>query len=207
LDINRSLRLPDNEFFHDVVKKDLIVLHHTVGGSAESTFDWWKTDPKRIGTAFLVERDGTIFEVFPPEAWASHINRVVLGVQVRDMEKRSIGIEICSEGPLLERGGGNFYCFDRVSERTRYEGKVYRHPEVWRDRQCFAAYTPRQIESVVELVGALSATFSIPLIKPTIPDTSNLASDYIGIAGHADFRPDKTDVHPGFPWELIGASV
>src|SRR5437868_10376792 len=63
--ISTDLRLPATEFFNAAQTKDLIVLHHTVGGSAKSTFDYWRTDPQHIGTAYIVERDGTIFEVFP----------------------------------------------------------------------------------------------------------------------------------------------
>ena len=50
--INRSLRLPLDEYKHSRSdEKSLICLHHTVGGSAESTFRWWDTDPDPIGTA------------------------------------------------------------------------------------------------------------------------------------------------------------
>src|SRR5213082_1851366 len=101
MNIYSDLRLPPGEYFNAPQAKDLIVLHHTVGGSAKSTFDYWRTDPQHIGTAYIVERDGTIFEVFPPECWAYH-----LGLKTTSsVDKRSIGIEIAYEGALLERGG------------------------------------------------------------------------------------------------------
>ena len=37
--IDRSLQLPDNEFFAVQEEKTGIAIHHTVGGSAKSTFN------------------------------------------------------------------------------------------------------------------------------------------------------------------------
>jgi hypothetical protein len=41
LHIDRSLRLPKSEYFPPAHKKTGIAIHHTVGGTARSTFDWW----------------------------------------------------------------------------------------------------------------------------------------------------------------------
>jgi len=94
LRLSKRLRLPEGQYVHQRHKKSLIVLHHTAGADAESTFRWWLTDPKRIGTAYIVARDGRIFEVFPPEYWAFH-----LGVKgQRQLDRRSIGIELANAG-------------------------------------------------------------------------------------------------------------
>lgn len=66
MDIQKVLRLDATQYYQDMVPKRQIYLHHTVGGSAKSTVDYWNKTPERIGTAYIVERDGTIFEVFPP---------------------------------------------------------------------------------------------------------------------------------------------
>ena len=48
-------------------KWKLIFIHHTVGGTAFSTFDYWlkdrtKTGNRRmVGTAFIIDRDGTVY--------------------------------------------------------------------------------------------------------------------------------------------------
>jgi hypothetical protein len=39
--IERSLRLPKYEYFPAVERKSGIAIHHTVGGSARSTIEWW----------------------------------------------------------------------------------------------------------------------------------------------------------------------
>lgn len=198
---NTSLTLPVAQYYPTPVKKDLIVLHHTVGGSAKSTFDYWNANPEHIGTAFIVERDGTIFQCFPEDVWAFH-----LGLKhTHDVDKRSIGIELASEG-LLQKNGDSLYCFGRISERTKYVGKVYDHGAEWRaGARYFAAYTPEQIESTVQLVDELMTRHNIPRCVPMNACAfDERYKQFKGVIGHAHVRPDKTDVHPGFAWhELV----
>ncbi len=200
----RRFLLPTSEYKDErIARKNLIVLHHTVGGSARSTFRWWLTDPKPIGTAYLIERDGTIYEVFPPKCWAYH-----LGYGRRGDEKRSIGIELASEGALLERGR-ELYCFDRVSERTRYRGRVYDLGRTWRGYRYFAAYPAAQLRAAIELVGDLLLRFAIPPVVPRNARTGitpRFREEHrlrAGVLAHAHIRSDKTDVHPGFPWDRL----
>lgn len=181
----------------------MVLLHHTAGGSARSTFQWWLTDPKPIGTAYLIARDGTVHEVFPPECWAYH-----LGYGRRRDEKRSIGIELASEGALTERGG-KLYCFDRVSERTRYRGRVFDLGRSWRGYQYYAAYTPAQITATIWMVKWLIWNLSIPPVVQRSVRTGRAARFDVkhrlrqGIIAHAHVRADKTDVHPGFDWDRL----
>ena len=201
--IDRSLRLPQDQYYQDHNKKSILFLHHSVGGSARSTFRWWLTDPKPIGTAYIIARDGTIHEVFPPECWAYH-----LGYGNRTDEKRSIGIELASEGALLKRGR-ELYCFDRVSERTRYRGRVYDVGRTWRGYRYFAVYPAAQLRAVIKLVDDLLLRFAIPPVVPRNARTGRAARFDVkrrlrqGIIAHAHVRADKTDVHPGFPWDLL----
>src|SRR3990167_7270156 len=95
LAINTTLRLPHGQYYSRGHKKRAVVLHHTVGGSAESSFRWWVQDPRVVGTAYLIERDGTIYEVFPPECWAGH-----LGIKDIEAEKETVCIELASEAAL-----------------------------------------------------------------------------------------------------------
>ena len=65
--IDKSLRLPESEIQNIKNTKTGICLHHTVGGSAVSSFNWWLNDQRLVGTAYLIARDGKIHEVFDPE--------------------------------------------------------------------------------------------------------------------------------------------
>ncbi len=201
--IDTSLRLPPAEYKTDVESKNLIVLHHTVGGNAVSTFEWWLTDPKPIGTAYIIARNGTIHEVFPPECWAYH-----LGYGSRVDEKRSIGIELASEGALMERNG-RLYCFDRISPRTFFSAKSYDLGYPWRGYQHFDAYEEAQLAATIELIGELRLKFNVPPaviqhVQTGIPLVFNVNHRlFNGIVGHAHLREEKTDVHPGFDWNRL----
>lgn len=219
MNISTSFRLPSDFYFPERHTKDLIILHHTVGGSARSTFEYWRTntDATHIGTAYIVERDGTIYEVFPPECWAYH-----LGLKTTQaVDKRSIGIEIASEGALLERGG-NYYAFGRLTEATRYHGPVFdaatevsgsgikrvSAPQLWRDYRYFAQYTSAALVSLFALVDDLLTRFAIPRQTPANHVDFDLAAytNYKGVLTHCQLRADKSDVHPGFAWgKLISA--
>jgi N-acetyl-anhydromuramyl-L-alanine amidase AmpD len=194
--VDRSLRLSDAQYLQEEHPKDLIVLHHTAGGSARSTFNWWQEgDPKRIGTAYIVERDGTIFEVFDPRFWAFHLG--LRGTEGR-VDRRSVGIELASEG-WLEEGDGGLRAFGRP-----FEGEVYDHGSEWRGHRLFAAYTDDQVAAAIALVDHLCELFAVPRRTPADHGgfDRNLF-DFQGIVGHHHVRADKTDLHPGFPWDRL----
>lgn len=212
MQVNETLRLLSGQFVAEPQDKDLIVLHHTVGGSAKSTFDYWNRSPERIGTAFIVDRDGTIYSTFPAECWAYHLGLKGASAAGGRHERRSIGIEIASEGALLE-SGGELYCFDIVSPRTHFaRSKAFDLGYPWRGRRWFDLYEAAQLASVFELVEDLLTRFHIP--RQTVRDhrasfpadgTDRLA--FRGVLAHCDLRADKTDTHPGFPWDDLANQV
>ena len=198
LSIDRSLRLDPSEYYRARHRKDLIVLHHTAGGSARSTVNWWNQSPRRIATAYVIERDGVIHEVFDPEYWAYHLG---LSGTRGSVDRRSIGIEIACEGGL--QGVGDFYySFDRIIPTTQFTGPRYTHPERWRGYRDYAAYTPEQTASAVALTGHLLERFDIPRRTPQNHLAhSNGHRTYRGVVGHHHLRHDKSDLHPGFAWD------
>ena len=121
--VDRSMRLPESEFFPPNHTKSGIAIHHTVGGTAASTFEWWMRDKlnggrkRTVGTAYMIGRDGTIYEIFDPAGWAYQFGLDWPPARRIGFEKRFIGIELASEGGLLE-SGGKLYSFDRISPKT-----------------------------------------------------------------------------------------
>ncbi|MFW5972438.1 MAG: peptidoglycan-binding protein [Bacteroidota bacterium] len=196
LPVDRSIQLSRSNYYAEVFPKDLIVLHHTVGATAISTINWWESHPGRIATAFVIERDGHIHEVFDPRFWAHHLGVRGIG---RALDQRSIGIELASEGPLKKEDGG-FQAFGRP-----FSGAVYEHTESWRNQsQYFAAYTPEQMHATAELIDMLCRDFGISRCTPS----DHVRFDpslyrYRGIIGHHHVREDKSDLHPGFDWPFV----
>lgn len=208
--INRTrFRLQSGQYVATHRDKSLIVLHHTVGGDAESTYRWWdKQDPRRVGTAFLIDRDGTIYEVFPPTMWAWH-----LGVKDDDIERRSIGIELCSWGGLINKGG-TLYALDGKKalgsvQRLIDTGRVEHFPDGWRGYQYFERYGHEQIAQSILLVLWLCHRYRIAPImsRPWLGDARLSEIAFEGITHHALLRRDKSDLHPGYPYTRLQSAL
>src|SRR3990167_6592477 len=107
--INRKSRLASTQFYTEAFPKKQIYIHHTVSGSFDSVFKWWTSQLERVATAYIIDKDGTIYEVFDPRYWAHH-----LGLHHKrntELNQQSIGIELVSEGALT-MNEGKLFAFD-----------------------------------------------------------------------------------------------
>jgi hypothetical protein len=202
--VDRSLRLPESEYFAEPQAKSGIALHHTVCDSARTTLDIWRRDqaadgkPKRIATAFVIDRDGTIFEAFDPAAWAWQFGLPCRQDERIAFEKRFIGIEITNEGGLREHEG-RVYAYDRVSkhfEKPASEALDCGTP--YRGYRWFDRYEPEQLDALGRLVDDLCTRFAIPRVYPERPYLyySDALRSFAGVIGHAMVRSDKSDPAP-----------
>ncbi len=196
--IDRSLRLPDNQYFPVTDQKSGIAIHHTVGGSARSTFNWWRDSQAIVGTSYIIGRDGTVFEVFDPRHWAWQFGLKWPSSRKTAFERRHIGIELASEGGLIEHNG-NLYCFDRISPRTlKDRAEAFDYGQEYRGYRYFDRYEPAQMDSLVELINDLCADFGI---SKEIPGNhfdyyGEKLVHFKGIIGHTMVRRDKSDPAP-----------
>ncbi len=206
-----TYRLPEAAFFRQRVPKDLIVLHNTASSTSASVYETWKSAAQsRVATAYVVERNGKVYEMFPPDCWAYH-----LGMKERNPghynDRRSIGIEIVNPGPLRPdpEGGDTLNWWPKnfrqpwcqASETEKYVRAEYR------GYKFFAAYTPEQERAVRELAAWLCGRFGIPFVLPPLGKRLVCDPEYFckfrGIASHQNFRPDKYDVGPAWRWEAL----
>jgi hypothetical protein len=202
--LDRSLRLPESEYFAEPQAKSGIALHHTVCDDARTTLDLWRRDraaggkPRRVATAFVIDKDGTIFEAFDPAAWAWQFGLPWRDEERIGFEKRFIGIEITSEGGLLEHEG-RLYAYDRVSphfEKPASEALDCGTP--YRGFRWFDRYEPEQLDALGRLVDELCARFSMPRVYPERPYLyyGDALRSFEGVIGHAMVRSDKSDPAP-----------
>jgi hypothetical protein len=198
LTVSRALRLPDAQHFPAGETKTGIAIHHTVGGSARSTHEWWLSDRQMVGTAYIIDRDGTVDEVFDPSAWAWQFGLKWPNAKRIPFEKRYIGIEIASEGGLIESDGA-LYCFDRVSERTRKSRDgTFDFGQAYRGYRYFDQYEPAQVDALVALIDELCDRFPIPRQVPSrfFDFYGEALAKFEGIIGHTMVRLDKSDPLP-----------
>jgi len=113
LDTSKILqeRLSNAQYFHEESEKKQIYLHHTAGnGNAVAVSRWWNSNADRIATAFVIGERGTIVQCFSSKHWAYHLgidsqDFSAHGLKYQNLNKLSVGIEVCNWGPLKLKDG------------------------------------------------------------------------------------------------------
>ena len=201
MNIIKTKKLNNLQYYPVFSKKEQIFLHHTGGLSAQSAIDWWNQTPEHVGTSFIIDRDGTIYEVFPRENWAYH-----LGIKNDDnlLEKSSIGIELVAAGPLYKENDGKFYFYpiypSKLIKKVINPEDIWELKEGWRGSKYYHKYTDAQITSLIELIKELIQEFGIEVQKD-IKDfhiyNEIIYSQHLkGIWSHSSVRQDKNDIVP-----------
>lgn len=183
-----------------VTQKDRIVLHHTVSDSGKYVPDWFKDDKGKIkvAVAYIIEKDGTVVQLFDPEFWAWHIG----GKSKYKENAMSVGIELVNEGVLFKRENGDFYWWidsENPKGKVKYLGEVHEEKDGWRGYNYFAKYSKEQMAALKELTEFLLNKF------PLIPTNCIDNFDYVrgnmwrkGIVMHCNLVDNKTDLSPAF---------
>lgn len=205
--ILRSERLQSSDYHAQPQRKDAIVLHFTAGSTAAGAIATFR-QKGRIATAYVIDMDGAIYELFPPECWAHHLG--ISGDATYEQDRRSIGVEIVNVGPLrLSPKHPGKLCFwpgDFSTPFCSIDSDDY-VTETYRGFHWYAAYPAQQIAATVALVHDLCKRFSIP---PRIPEEKRRPQfdpaffrRYTGVFSHQNLRADKFDVGPAFPWNEL----
>jgi len=198
---NKPIR--KSNYFSQSINKDTILLHHTVSSNATSPYSWFnrENNKSRVGVAYIVGKDGKIYELFDPQFWAYHTgtgNR-------NEIDQRSVGIEIVNEGWLTKKGDDYFW----LDGMYPYNGNIFESDNLWRGHRFYASYTQKQYEAVNFLIKRLFIRF--PDIKKTF--SNNLAFDkkYFyndkGIISHVNIRKDKTDLSVAYDLSQVNNLV
>ncbi|MBN1698187.1 MAG: N-acetylmuramoyl-L-alanine amidase [Spirochaetales bacterium] len=194
-------------YYHsEETTKHQIVLHYTVG-PVSSALPWLTRQDYDVSVAYMIARDGTVYELFDPKYWSNH-----LGIPANYDDfccKQTIAIEICNKG-WLDRDGDILkndlapYNYCRISDSDYY----YRHYEEFRGHYYYATYSQEQYKALRRLIPYLCMKFNIRhkfLPKKRINDflSENEMKNFRGILTHTNFRTGKQDVGPAFRWEEI----
>jgi len=202
LDISKikQVRLKDNQFFKEESPKTQIYLHHTAGnGNAEGVSRYWNGNETRIATAFIIGENGLIVQCFSSKHWAWHLgidnqDFAVNGAKYVNLNKCSVGIEVCNWGYLKKKGdkyynyAGGVVAPSNVTELEKpFKGFKY-----------YYKYSDAQIESLRQLVEYLCDTYDIPKdYNDSIWNIDkNAFKNVKGIYTHNSVRKDKSDMYP-----------
>ncbi|NJL70693.1 MAG: N-acetylmuramoyl-L-alanine amidase [Candidatus Competibacteraceae bacterium] len=148
---------------------------------------------ERVATAYVIERDGTIFQAFDPMYWAYHLG----GKTNTATQASTIGIEIVNWGPLTIKNGEHLnWIGDRIPTI-----QVVKTEKPFRGVVAFHKFSDPQYGAVKALIEDLCTTFSIPELYPRNPEDvlANVNSFFPGIYSHQNF-PQGQSRH----WPCMG---
>jgi N-acetyl-anhydromuramyl-L-alanine amidase AmpD len=218
LEIDRkTYRLTPDQYMPEPQKKDMIVLHYTAGASAAGAFASWTTPVKgrqqRVATAYVVDLNGTIYEMFPPRSWAYHLGMNAPENPNWIHDRRSIGIEIVNPGPLRMDGTDakrlNWYPMNFGARWCGLDEKNKYVKAPWRGFDYWASFPEDQAAAVRDLVVDLCARFGISTTTPPAAKLEQCDPKFFGtfkgIASHQNFRADKSDIGPAWDWKALAA--
>ena len=196
-------------YFQEVVPKERIVLHFTAGHLRGDLVTL--TGDIHVSVAYVIARDGTIYQLFDPKHWSYHLGPGCIGGN-KVQSSKTIGIELSNYGPLILNGTQLETIYATVDRRDPYcaltDTEQYLKLDApFRARNFYAAFTDRQYDSLVLLLRHLTNLFSIPRQFLT-PDQRYETRDAIltrqGIVSHVNYRPSgKWDIGPAFDWDRV----
>lgn len=197
ISINKTKRLKGQQFYSEITAKKTIFLHHTGGTTADGAISWWNQTPEQVGTAYVIDRDGTIYEIFDPKSWAWS-----LGIGNKTLERQSIAIEIVAAGFVIPEKD-KFYFRPLGTTKGQIEipkNEVVSFNPPYRGQAHYQNYTDKQVESVVGLLKHLVETFKIevqPNLKDFyIPNAQVSEKNLPGIWSHTTVLQYKSDIIP-----------
>jgi len=192
--------LPVSQYVHETTEKKYIALHHTAGGSAMSSIEYWKSNSDKVATHFIIDRNGDIYQTMSMLYYGYH-----LGLKTKEypnriaLESQAVSIEICSLGYLEKKGN------DYISPVTKkkVDAKIVETCE-FRGFDFWETYTEKQVESLGQLIDYIGTTMKFK------PESGSVDSDWFdfipslnkgllkgrNIYTHTNFRKDKFDCFP-----------
>jgi N-acetyl-anhydromuramyl-L-alanine amidase AmpD len=185
-----------NNYYPVEEKKTQIYLHHTAGGpSAENVFMDWQRTPVHVATCIVIGRDGTMVQGFNSKHWAYHLGLAPKNfspLPYKNLDKLSIGVEICNWGYLTEKDGKYYnYVNKEVTDVCILDKPFKGHI-------AYENYTDGQIDNLRELLLLWEDKYKIDIsYKEDIWDiTERALKGENGLYTHNSVRKDKSDVYP-----------
>jgi N-acetyl-anhydromuramyl-L-alanine amidase AmpD len=218
----------DTYYYKEEIKKNKIILHYTVGTLRGDLSSLTKPD-NYMSVAYLIGRNGIIYELFSPEYWSYHLGQSSVGGNGYN-SKESIAIELSNYGPL-KLVGENLETIYSEAEYTIAGVKKTTSKDIYcsigdkeaynmvsggfRGYECFASFTNDQLTATKELIAYLCDRFNIPKKimnqdkRCNVFSSDTEAKEFKGICSHVNFRPSgKWDIGPHFSWlEMVDEKI
>ena len=195
-------------YFLTEFNKSQMVFHWTHGwDNARGVFDWWKNDKvKHVATPGAINDQGEYYRGFDEKFWAHHIgckNRHFTPFNLpninSNLNRSSVGLEICNWGPLIKNNDGTY-------TPVGYEGKIkIKSSDIevvelnYRGYKHFEKIKDAEIATAKNWALLMSIRFDIPIDYDHAQMWQQNSKALTGAAGmysHGSYRDDKCDIHP-----------
>jgi N-acetyl-anhydromuramyl-L-alanine amidase AmpD len=191
----KTIDFPDNQYIKEEYQdKKWICLHHTGSTNAKQDINWWKQTPDKIATPFIIDRDGSIYQIFDSKYFGWHLGLKDFNSALNRLyNAESIGIEIVNLGALTEK--------QISSKKFEYMVSNYRGSKYWQ------LYNDSQYQSLNELINYLLTIY--PKIGKDIITSNEFDLSVFKnpcIYSHRNVHREKTDVSPAFDFNKIKIS-
>ena len=194
---------PESEYHKVAFPKKQITLHHTAsGGNSLGDIEYLNNQPGKVHTAFFIDRDGKIYQVFSSKYYAAHLGvptstftKFKVNNTVDLLHKQSIAIELDSWGYLTLKNG-KYYSYANVEVKAE---NVVTYHNGFLGQKYYEKYYTQQLEATKDLLVYLCDTYEIS--KDYQCDmwavSGNALGGKNGIYTHISYRESgKWDCHP-----------
>lgn len=194
-----------NFFYPENIRKQKIIQHLT-HGVITGDIGALSQPNNHVSTAFVMARDGTIYQLFPSSCWSYHLGSNTSAPN-SVWSPKTIAIEASCIGPLAESPTDSNILIDAYNKPycTKSDTQFYTQVN-YRGYKYFATLTDAQYTSIDYLVEKLCAKHGIVFSKMD----KSVAFDYhakipnVTYLFHSNVRKDKVDCGPAFLLDRIG---
>jgi len=199
-----------NIYYDGPTNKTQIYLHHTAGGqNIRAVIDGeggWNTRTDKVSTHFITNNTGQAERLYPDEAWGNHLGLSgssfsEFGLNYQNLNKISLGIELCSFGGLTLQGSkykswsGQTIPSSEVARPVNEDGEFI----TYRKYQYFQKYSDAQIATAKKIVVEWKNKYNIPFKYDYDTLFTYNKTPFTGAKGiytHNSVRRDKSDAFP-----------
>lgn len=196
---NEEYRFTDNNYYNTICSKSQIVLCNSLSDNIDYTNRWinrMEGFNKRT-TPFSIDINGIIYKHYEP-----HFHSNVIGDE--KIDRHLIGITLINEGYLTKNENKNVFV-NWIGDIYKRRGKVF--TKIWREKEYWAPYTKKQLDSLINLCLYLCDEYDIE--KEFIGHNTVLFSpeDFRGILCRSNYSKFYFDVSPSFDFKYFNNKI
>lgn len=185
-----------------LVEPAFVILHYTAGTSFQSACKWLTSERSKASAHLVIGRAGEVAQLVQFDVRAWHAGKSAWGVEKHsdkpptprytNLNRHSIGIELVNAGPLNKHADGSWRTLQSNTAIPDGDTVTAMHRNTKAPWHGWHAYTPAQIETLLEVGFALLKKY--PSIKHVL--------------GHDDIAwGRKFDPGPAFPMHSIATQL